>query len=111
MVRLTRCFTIVEVLVSVFILAFVFFLQMYTAGRWWGYLLMAAGLVEGTLLIGGVLYMRKKINSIGGVLVNEKLIVIHLLNFIIWSVLFVAQNLQALNMETLSKGMTEKERF
>ena len=54
---------------------------------------MAAGLVEGLLLILAVFYMRKQINSVGGAIVNERLIIIHLANFIVWSVFFVAQNL------------------
>ena len=110
MLKVTRNFTIVNVVVSVVILAFVIFLQIYTSGTFWGYLMMAAGLLEGMLLIFGVLYMRKKINKIGGILANEKLIIIHLVNFILWSIAFVAQNLQALNMETMSKGWTMKQK-
>ena len=55
--------------------------------------MISLGVVEGVLLISGVLYMRKKISLIGGVSVKEKLIKIHLINFIVWSILVITQNI------------------
>ena len=52
--------------------------------------MITAGLAEGVLLIAGVLYMRRQIQLIGGVVVNEKLIIIHLVNFVVWSIFFIA---------------------
>ena len=62
------------------------------------------GLVEGILLFFGVLYMRRQIKAIGGVIVNEKLIIIHLVNFIVWFILFAVQNFLAMKLKAISEG-------
>ena len=85
-------------------------LLLATDGKWWGDVLIGAYLLEGALLITSVLYMRMQIRLIGGVM-HEKLVWIHLINFVVWSAAFVAQNLICIQLEEMSgfRILSEKE--
>ena len=109
--RVNRNFTIINIIAAIVMLAFCVLLEIDTKGKWWGKIMIIFGVFEGILLIAGVLYMRSQIIKVGGVFVKEKLIIVHLINFIVWAIFYIAQNLQALNMESTTKGMSKKERW
>ena len=108
--RITHNFTVSNILAAIIVLVLCVTLLVSTEGRWWGNVLMAVGLLEGVLLITGVLYMRRQIRAIGGGM-HERLVWIHLINFIIWSIFFVVQNFVAIGMEEISgdKSSAEEE--
>ena len=91
--RVNRNFTIINIIAAIVMLAFCVLLEIDTKGKWWGKIMIIFGVFEGILLIAGVLYMRSQIIKVGGVFVKEKLIIVHLINFIVWAIFYIAQNL------------------
>ena len=105
--RVTCGIVIGNICAAILILGFCLFLQFYTDGLWWGELMIAAGLVQAIMLILGVLFMRKQINYIGGIMSRDKLVIVHLINFLVWSTLFIAQNIQAMRINSVGYDLTE----
>ena len=73
--------------------------------------MIGAGLIQAILLICGVLFMRRQINFIGGIISRDRLVIVHLVNFLVWSSLFIAQNVQALRINGVDGNMTNEEKW
>ena len=73
---------------------------------------IATNLLEAILLIVGVFYMRRQINGKGVTIANEKLIVVHLINFIVWSILFTSSWFFAIrSSKPAGWTMSEKKQY
>ena len=100
--RVNRNFKIIIIAVSLLLAVLSFAIIIYRSDLPEGFLYaeISVEVAEGVLLIIGVLYMRKQLSLIGGVAVKEKLIIIHIINFIAWTSFFTTDNILYIKAKT-----------